>query len=29
MDSTALYNKYKNTKIKEIYEIILHGILFQ
>jgi hypothetical protein len=23
MDSTTLYNKYKNTKIKEIYEIIL------
>ena len=23
MDSTALYHKYKNTKIKEIYEIIL------
>lgn len=23
MDSTELYHKYKNTKIREIYEIIL------
>ena len=27
MDSTTLYNKYKNTKIKEIYEIILQWYL--
>jgi hypothetical protein len=27
IDSTALYNKYKNTKIKEIYEIILQWYL--
>jgi len=27
MNSTALYNKYKNTKIKEIYEIILQWYL--
>ena len=27
MDSTALYHKYKNTKIKEIYEIILQWYL--
>ena len=27
MDSTALYHKYKNTKIQEIYEIILQWYL--
>ena len=27
IDSTALYNKYKNTKIREIYEIILQWYL--
>jgi len=27
MNSTALYKKYKNTKIKEIYEIILQWYL--
>ena len=27
MDSTALYHKYKNTKIKEIYEIIFQWYL--
>ena len=27
IDSTALYLKYKNTKIKEIYEIILQWYL--
>jgi hypothetical protein len=27
MDSTTLYHKYKNTKIKEIYEIILQWYL--
>lgn len=27
IDSTALYHKYKNTKIKEIYEIILQWYL--
>ena len=27
MDSTALYHKYKNTKIREIYEIILQWYL--
>ena len=27
IDSTTLYNKYKNTKIKEIYEIILQWYL--
>jgi len=27
MDSTALYYKYKNTKIREIYEIILQWYL--
>ena len=27
MDSTTLYNKYKNTKIQEIYEIILQWYL--
>jgi hypothetical protein len=27
IDSTALYDKYKNTKIKEIYEIILQWYL--
>jgi hypothetical protein len=27
MDSTALYHKYKNTKIREIYEIIIQSYL--
>ena len=27
MDSTALYHKYKNTKIQEIYEIIIQWYL--
>lgn len=27
MNSTALYNKYKNTKIPQIYEIILQWYL--
>ena len=27
IDSTALYHKYKNTKIQEIYEIILQWYL--
>ena len=27
MDSTALYHKYKNTKIREIYEIIIQWYL--
>ena len=27
MDSTTLYNKYKNTKIPQIYEIILQWYL--